>query len=199
MAIILEDGTGRGNKCRVNDENKLETFAINQNSANFHNNSGNRYNLNTDDTTITNDGESVLLYIKNNESRELVIDAFVIILGASTGGSGDAKGYIYRNPTLGTIISNATPMSIISNLNYGSSNALTADIFKGAQGSTQTNGVKSLTTIMTAGATNVISVGDIVLPKGSSVALGITPPAGNTSMNIHVAALCYLRLSAFNL
>ena len=189
--MIIEDGTGTGQSVKVDDLNRFYTNGIEQNVANFHNISGDRYNLNTDDITLTSDSESVLMYIKNNDPRDLVVDAIVQILGASTGGSGNLKSYVYRNPTGGTIVSDATAIAIESNLNYGSNNTLTADIYAGAEGKTQTGGVKSLTSILTPPTTNIISVGDIILPKGQSIAVSIIPQSGNTSMLVHIAALVY--------
>lgn len=189
--MILEDGTGTGRTAKIDAENRLYVNAIEQNVANWHNIDGDRYNINTDDMTLTTANESLCLYIKNNDARDLVIDSIVQICGASTGGSGDLKSYIYRNPTAGTIVSDATAASIISNLNYGSSNELTADIYEGGEGKTQTGGSKSLTSILTPPVTNIISVGDIILPKGASLAVSIQPPSGNTSMNVHIAALVY--------
>lgn len=192
MAEEIIDGKGTGNRARVDSLGRLYTNAISQDVADYHNTGGDRYNINTDDIILTSANESLLLYIKNNESRDLVVDSIVQIIGSSTGGSGQLKSYIYRNPTGGTIVTDEVACPIISNLNYGSSNSLTADIFKGAEGKTQTSGAASLTSLLTPPTTNLVRVGGIIVPQGSSIAISIQPPTGNTSMNINIAALVYL-------
>jgi hypothetical protein len=192
MAEQIIDGTGTGNRTKVDSLGRLYSNSIIQDVADYHNTGGDRYNINTDDITLTSANESVLLYIKNNESRDLVVDSVIQIIGSSTGGTGQLKSYIYRNPTGGTIVTDETAATIISNLNYGSSNSLTADIFKGDEGKTQTGGSSSLTSLLTPPTTNLVRVGGIILPQGSSIAVSIQPPTGNTSMTVNIAALVYL-------
>jgi hypothetical protein len=191
MAEQIIDGTGTGNRTKVDSLGRLYTNTISQDVADYHNTGGDRYNINTDDITLTSANESVFLYIKNNGSRDLVVDSVIQIIGSSTGGTGQLKSYIYRNPTGGTIVTDETAATIISNLNYGSSNSLTADIYKGAEAKTQTGGSASLTSLLTPPTTNLVRVGGIILPQGSSIAVSIQPPTSNTSMTVNIAALVY--------
>jgi len=192
MAEEIIDGKGTGSRARVDQLGRLYTNAISQDVADYHNIGGDRYNINTDDLTLTTANESVLLYIKNNDSRDLVVDSVIQIIGSSTGGVGQLKSYIYRNPTGGTIVTDETEAAIISNLNYGSTNTLTGNIYMGAEGKTQTGGVASLTSILTPPITNLVRVGGIIIPKGASIAVSIQPPTSNTSMTVNIAALVYL-------
>ena len=198
MQVEIIDGTGTGARAKVDSLGRVYGNTISQDVADYHNTDGDRYNINTDDITLTTANESVLLYIKNNEARDLVVDSVIQIIGSSTGGVGQLKSYIYRNPTGGTIVTDETASPIISNLNYGSSNLLTADIFKGDEGKTQTGGSASLTSLLTPPTSNLVRVGGIILPQGASIAISIQPPASNTSMTVNIAALVYLLKEAFN-
>ena len=189
--VLIKDATGTGNTVKVDVNNRLHAQTVTQNRADEHCDTGDRYNVNTDDITLTSANESAILYLKNTGDEDIVIDASVYILGPSTGGSGSFQGYIYSNPTGGTIISNADAVGINANLNLSSSNTLAADIYKGAEGYTQTGGTKIISAIGNPPFTNVISIGKIIIPKTKSIVMTATPPSGNTSMLIHCAYLCY--------
>ena len=67
-------------------------------------------------------------------------------------------------------------------------------IYKGANAATVTDGTDSIYTIYSgAGFRGAIDVGDIILPKGSSLAVEITTQSSNSSMAVAVAAEVYLR------
>lgn len=193
MAETIQDGTGQGFEAKVDSRNRLATTGVNIAEKNEANKNGDAFNVNTLDVTLTSTTTSAVLYIKNNEPRSVRIPKIIYILGTSTGGSGDFKIEVIRNPTTGTIITTATDAGIVSNRNYGSSTTLDADVFKGTEGATVTNGTKSVSTIFAStGMRAVIDVGEIEIPKGSSLAVEITPPSGNTSLIIQIALELYL-------
>ena len=98
-----------------------------------------------------------------------------------------------RNPNTGTIISGATDVDIVSNRNFGSNRELVKDTFKGAEGTTLTNGDDFASTTRSSGSTVIHFDGDvIVLPKGTSLGVNVTPQASNTSMVVKVAIIGYL-------
>ena len=129
--------------------------------------------------------------MKNTDTPTIVIDSYVFILGASTGGSGSFQGYIYKNPTGGTIISNADAVGINANLDISSSKTLSADVYKGAEGYTISGATKIISAIGNPPLTNSVSIGKTRLSKNDSIAVTIKPPSGNTSMLCHFAVLCY--------
>jgi hypothetical protein len=125
------------------------------------------------------------LYLKNNGDVDLAILTIGFLLGNSTGGIGDLTLDVVKNPTTGTLISGATNVAINENKNAGSSQTLSVDAFKGAEGSTITNGTDwYYSTVPGDARTYVINTGSLVIPKGSSVSVSVTPQGSNSSMNL---------------
>lgn len=195
MSITIKDGTGSGNVAKVTDEKRLETSAVTETEKDHACILGDTYNINTGDITLTDANETTVLYIKNNESNPLVLTALIYNLGASTGGSGDVKINVLRNPTTGDIVTNASAVEAVSNQNYGSSKSLTADVYKGATADAViTDGTVSVSTRSASNTGRiVVSLGALVIPQGSSLAVNYTPPASNTSQICQFAAACFVK------
>jgi hypothetical protein len=84
-------------------------------------------------------------------------------------------------------------VGISSNRNFGSSNTLTVDAYKGTEGATFTDGTKAVSTIFAStGIRAAIDIGEIALPKGASLGVEVTPPTGNTSLTLQIATEAYL-------
>lgn len=195
MSITIKDGTGSGNVAKVTNEKRLETSAVTETEKDHACILGDTYNINTGDITLTDANETTVLYIKNNESNPLVLTALIYNLGASTGGSGDVKINVLRNPTTGDIVTNASAVEAVSNQNYGSSKSLTADVYKGATADAViTDGTVSVSTRSASNTGRiVVSLGALVIPQGSSLAVNYTPPASNTSQICQFAAACFVK------
>jgi hypothetical protein len=69
---------------------------------------------------------------------------------------------------------------------------LSADVFRGVEGDTFTNGTIFADT--TRGNTGVVEFDAdvLVLPRGSSIGVEVTPQPSNTSMSVKVAVVGYL-------
>jgi len=191
--MIIHNGVGNGNKARVTKDNRLDTNAINENQIDHAAELGDRYNLNTGDINLTSANESSVFYLKNNEDKDLYVASLIYNLGTSTGGSGDWVIDVYRNPTAGTVVSDATAVEMNSNQNFGSNKTLTADVYKGDEAKTLTDGDKTISTRSPSNGRILISLGALVIPKGTSLGIKITPPASNTSVNVQVAAACFVK------
>lgn len=193
MAEQIKDGSGSSFLAKVNKSNQLETSAVISDIALERNESGDAYNLNTGIITITDAVETPLIYFKNNETEDFIIEAVALGMFNSTGGSSTANVFatFIRNPTTGTIISNANNVDINSNRNYGSSKTLSVDAFKGATGNTLTNGSDHILVRISAGSRSLIGINEVI-PKGSTFAVKIKPPTSNTSMDMYVAIIGYL-------
>lgn len=191
--MIIENGVGSSQKLRVNDNNEAHTYSVTVTEEEFSNKRGDAYNINTGLITLTDAVDTPVLYIKNNENRNLIIKAEVFGLGTSTGGTATETVDItvVRNPTAGTTISNANNVDINSNRNYGSSNVLSADVYKGATGETITDGDDHLF-IFSPDFSRVFATINEIIPQGKSIAVKIQAPTSNTSMPVYVAAICYL-------
>jgi len=193
MAEQILDGKGTGKRAGVNENNRLLTFAISERLSVAAAENGENYNVNTGSITLTTANESAVLYVKNNEEKNFIIEDVIVIFGASTGGTGDLSIELIRNPTTGTIISGASDADVVGNRNFGSSREFVADVYKGAEGNTLTNGdLFSDTTRSTASTVVHFDADVIVLPKGTTLGVNITPQPSNTSMSVKVAVVGYL-------
>jgi len=191
---IIQDGTGRGYTAKVNSENQLNVASISTPAEENASTHGLSYNINTGIITLTNTTKTPVLYIKNNEDLDLVIGSLIYQTGASTGGSGNILVEVVRNPTAGTIVSNAVAVEMNINRNFGSSRALSVNAYKGATGNTLTDGTKAFESILATATQRIaVATGAIIIPKGASIAIQITPSTGNTSMAVEFAVACYLK------
>ena len=191
-SMSIKDGSS-GYIAKVDSSNRLQTYSVTIDEANQANASGDAYNINTGDITLTNAVETPVLYIKNNEDRDLHISAFVLWAGTSTGGTATlgTKWVVVRNPTGGTIVDNATGVDIESNRNFGSNNTVLLDSYKGATGNTMTGGDDHVIVRGTLLSRTLVQL-DEVIPKGSSIGIKVTPPTSNTSLIVYAAAITHL-------
>ena len=186
LVYIIKDGSGTGNTAMVDDKNRLRTMATIETGGTDAALVGDLFNINTETINLTSSGASSLLYIKNTNLVPWIVDRVFYNAGESTGGTGDFLAEVIANPKEGTLISAGVAL-IAHNLNFGSNKVLAADLLKGAEGSTITDGVVRVSTIIpTSGSRVLIAFDAIVMPAGSSLAIKITPQTGNTSMNIQV-------------
>jgi hypothetical protein len=194
--MIIKDGTGTGNQLRVDANNRAHTFSISLSENQEATFSGDNYNLNSGELTLTSANESGVLYLKNTSATDLVIDRLAPSTMASTGGTGNERLImrVYRNPTGGTLISNATEADILSNKNFGSNEAIDALVYKGVEGATVTGGSLSYIVYVSNGGSAVIPV-DLVLPRGTSLAVTFEPTTGNTSQNVYFATSAHYAIA----
>lgn len=180
MGFEITDGTGKGYSAGVDSKNRILTSTINETTFQHAAEIGEAYFIGTPQINLTNASGSAIFFIENNEDKPLILGQFFIIAEATTGGSPNIfRATWYKNPTS---ISSATN-TVALNQNFGSSNELNATIQYGAQGSTVTGGGVAAILSFPIGQFNQIEA-NLVLEKGSSFALVVTPPAGNTSMNV---------------
>jgi hypothetical protein len=124
-----------------------------------------------------------------------VIKEIIIIPSASTGGVGNALIQIKKNPTAGTIVSNAVDFTAINNRDFSSSNDITndANLYKGVEGDTLTDGENfAITTRDNFDEPITFDAGGIILKKGNSLGICITPPTGNTAQTWVVALVGFV-------
>lgn len=196
MSEVLIKNPGTGDIAQVTPQGYLKSVTVKEDLKDHACDTGiaRKFNINTGDITLTNATATSVLYIKNTSTEgDFVMDAFIYNLGNTTGGSGDVKIDIIRNPTAGDIITNANNVLVgtgnEANQNFGSANILTGLFYKGASGETAfTNGD---VTVSTRSASNTgrifINLGAITIPQGSSIGVNYTPPSGNTSQIIQIA------------
>jgi len=191
MAII-ESGKS-GDTMEVDSKNRAHVLAVVIDEALEANGSGDAFNINTGAITLTNATDSAVLYVQNNETRDLHIRAIAIGMKTSTGGAAAdmAEVTIVRNPTGGDIITDASAVAINSNRNYGSPKTLSVDAFKGDVDKTLSGGEDHLFIFQNDGSRLFASI-DEILTKGTAIGIKIKPPASNTSMVVYAALICHL-------
>jgi archaellum component FlaG (FlaF/FlaG flagellin family) len=196
MNFYITDGK-TGQTAEVSN-NRLKTESVTQDESKLSTINGTGFNINTGNITLTNATKTAVLYLKNTGDNDIIVDKLFYILGTTTGGAGNLFVEVLRNPSAGTIVSGATSVSINVNRNFGSNNTISALAYKGATGSTFTDGADAIGTIAqvssTQGSTIQVTAGSIVLKKGASLGINITPPVGNTSMICQFALEVYQKV-----
>jgi hypothetical protein len=187
--MIFEDGTGKGNKAKVDGNNRLHTQAITETEALHAVEAGDAYNINTGNITFSAAG--TMLYLLNSEDKDLVVEA--IAIGIGTGATSDmGELTIERNTTAGDLISDATAVAMNQNRNFGSNKTLTATAYKGKSGGTSTGG-NDIIYVYTGTDTRVFLTINLVLPKGSSMAVTYDPKLSSGSVKAYCAAIVFLK------
>jgi len=181
MSTIIQDGAGTKRKLKITNANRalVQSVVITEEDEAIIRGEG--YQIVSGTQSFTGSTETGILYIKNNDDRDFVLDRAVLILGSAVGASSDADWTftVLRNPTQGTTIDNASPAGV-SNSNHGSANTPNVTSYKGPEGSTLTNGTGAPQPIKQSIDRIILPLGRR-LPKGTSIGFKITPPAGVTS------------------
>ena len=188
MEVKIKSGN-EGYVAKVDKHKRLHVDAITFGRSEQEVELGNAYSINTGSFNLTSDSKSACLYFKNTEDFDAVITIAVYIFGNSNA-NGDTTIDLIKNPSTGTIIDNAVICDMPGvNRNFGSSLTLKESTvsYKGAEGNTFTNGEKLISSIIQTPSRTPIVIGDMVLPKGSSIGFDVTPPTGNTNMPMQMA------------
>ena len=194
----IEDGTGQGYAARVDKTNRLEVAASVVDEERVAILAGEAWAIGTGLLQFTSANNAAVIYIKNESEADLIVDRFRVMFGTSTGGAGDWLFRIDRNPTGGTIISNASPAGVL-NINHGASTTPDGLFYKSSVNpiagtpDTVTGGQGSQFPIKSTGENQLIIPAGRILPTGSSLALQVQPPAGNTDADINIVTRCYYR------
>jgi len=192
--MTIQDGTGKGFSAEVDSDNRLHTNTVSRNEVEQSIFLGNGYNINTGLVSITNAGvDNAVWYLKNDGTDDVVIQEILIILGTSTGGSGDGTLKVFRNPTSGTIISGALEVEANVNRNFSSSNQLDVTTYKGATAATFTDGTTFGSTNRSGSAVINFTSTPFLLKKGNSVGITWAAATSNTSQTVRGATTAFVR------
>jgi len=191
--VRIESGSGNGVDAKVGTDLRLYTDAVTNTRATKVLEAGNAYNINTGVVSIS--AETGMLYLKNNEDKNLLVEAVAVGIGAgSFNSSSFAKITVIRNPSTGTLIeSTPTTVPIAANRLFSSSNTLTADMYvAGASGDTITNGDDTIIIAAANAQSRVFATIDLELAKGNSIGIKVDPNLSSGSTNVYVALVCHL-------
>lgn len=178
----IEDGIGRGYLVGIDSTNRIETHTATVDEERLGAIEGDSFQIGSAIVAFTAATESAILYVKNTSSKNLIIERLRLHLGTVTGGTGDWTLATVRNPTAGTIISNATAASVV-NINHGSSREPIGLFYRGVQGSTFTDGTVTAFPVKSSGDGNILMPLGRILPTGASMGIRLTPPTGTTAAN----------------
>lgn len=182
MAQQIEDGTGTGNRVKVTERNRLETFSITESRlADISLKTGKAFIITSDFVALTTTGSfNGMLYILNNSDENLFIDKVRVC------GTGSAmqsmQTEFYKGATTGTLISDANAGRAFS-ANLGSAETFVGTVYAASgDGKTVTNGdTISQFTIHLPGHTIQEYDGALILPKGTSLTVAVKPGASTTA------------------
>ena len=192
MAEQIKDGSGKGNLAKVDGNLRLSTRSVTNNESEQATKEGLSYNINTGFITLTDDNETPILYVINNEPTQLHVTSVILGVGASTGGSGiNPRFRVSKNPTSGTIVSNATSVDIVSNRNFSSNTSFQGSAYKGVTGDTLSGNGDHILGFASSTSRTVLPV-DEILERGDSLGVYITPETSNTSTVVYCALVTHL-------
>ena len=188
MATIIQDGTGTGDRLRITPFNRLLSQAVIITEEDDAISRGDGYQIASGPVAFTGANASAVLYTKNDDDRDFVLDRAVLILGTAVGATATADWtvQVLRNPTAGTIITNELAAGI-SNSNHGSANVPVGPNYKGVESDTFTDGTGAAQPIKQSIDRIILPLGRR-LPKGTTIGFRITPPAGTTAATALIVA-----------
>ena len=174
-----------GIQAEVNNRHQLSVAATSESQVVVEALRGGAFLATTGVVNLTSSDYSHLIYVKNNESVQWVIPLISGTFGA-TDGTGDVLMQFTINPTGGTLVTGGTDFTP-ANLNFGGGVALAGAFRIGAEGSTISGGFSADPSLIPEGvALREFPGNPIILAPGTSLAMGIKPPTGNSSMNIQL-------------
>ena len=177
---VIKDGL-TGNTAKVGSDNKVHTRSVQTNSFQEALLDGRSFRLASGVQTLTSDTLSEIIYVKNNDTRDMFLEEVITTFGNSNV-TGDILVGFKLNPPTGTIIDDAVGIFAL-NTNIGASSVADVAAYSGGEGKTA-DGIAGFSLFSEAGIYSNKSVA--VIPHGSSFTLSVTPPAGNTSMNTQI-------------
>lgn len=191
MTTVIKDGR-TGTTAEIDSSNRLRTFAITQKELTSSSLDGDTFFITSDIETLTTANESFIFHMENTDSVDWIVDSFATLYGKSTGGTGiDFKQRAVLNETGGTLISAGTAITPL-NMNIGSPKTLTGIFLQGVEGSTITGGTSVPDALVLKDQIFVsLTSGVVIIAAGTSVNVGITPPTGNTSLNVQATFIIH--------
>jgi len=184
--VLIDDGKGRGFKAEVDSSNQLKVFSVTESELIDRIEAAKGYSISSGILDLTNTSANGILYFKSNESNDVFVNGLHVQIGESAGATDALLIELIRNPSTGTLISDANTVTPV-NFNFGSSDTLSGDSFlASAAAKTVTDGTVITRFLVPELGEYDVPFPLIILQKGNAVAVRITPATGNTSVDINV-------------
>lgn len=185
MGFQIQDGKGTGYIAGVDSTNRLQTRTISESLFQTSTKNGDAFFLGSPPITLTSSGSSAVIFIQNDGDVDLLLQEGIFTSGDASGSSLNVFTTTwYKNPTdiLGTTV---TPL----NQNFGSSLELDAVVKYGSHLAGVSGGTVVAQLLFPIKQFNKLET-DLVLTKGSSLAISVNAPQGTTSMPVQIGFKC---------
>jgi hypothetical protein len=184
MSTTIQDGSGKGYQAKVDETNRLSIRGVTEDIQLESTVNGDNYFVGTPFLTQTSATENGLLFFTSSEDFSLFAKTFSSEARYSTGGT--FQNYLI-NIYIGIPESSLTGSWIDftpPNLNFGSSKTL-AGTFKygNPAGATGFSGSPKIQLAFPINVYNQVAT-NLIVQKGQTVLLTVTPPTSNTSMPV---------------
>ena len=187
---VISDGAD-GFTAKVDELRRLTTFATIQADSTAASLNGDTFFISHPVINLTSDAESYVIYVENIDTVDWVVNEFATDYGPSTGGIGDFLTRFVSNPTGGTLIDSGSD-AFAANMNLAQPQTLSGTFKYGAEGSTITGGTNVPQGLVVSDTrAGRFTGGPIVIGPGTKFALSVTPPTGNTDMNVQVSIILH--------
>ena len=195
MTGVIKSGDS-GKTARVDGDNRLSTFSVTQSEGISKARSGQAFLITHPVVELTDDAESFVFYLRNDDTVSWILEDISVTYGKSTGGEGlEFSTRAVVNPSGGSLLSGDDGAAI--NLKVGAPQILASTVKSGAQGATATGGSSLFPSIVISDQrTNTFIGGPVVLPPSTAFASAVTPPTGNTSLKIKLNMLAFRDLES---
>jgi len=190
MSSVTIKDSSTGYIAEVNSSKRLQTRSVTVSEQQQRSNDGYGFNLNTGTIALTSANESAVMYVKYTGTKTLHVQSVAVGVGKLGVSSDPVLVKMYRNPTNGTIVTNAVAGVQFGNRNFGTATQLTSDFYKGVEGDTLTGG--DLIAQFYANQSNRLFADiDFILPPQTSIGISLTPNDDGTGGNVYVALICH--------
>lgn len=178
MSTVIENGAGDGKKLAINGRNEAKVFAVTESEAQAASEVGDAYNINTGDISSLTAGDASLIYFKNDEDTDVIIEAIAVGIRGFTGLSDMATVTVIRDPTGGDLLTDETAVAMNINRNFGSSKTLkaTSSAYKGKAAGTISGGTDAIQFYQSNNSRLYAAI-NLEIPRGSSLAIKVDSDA----------------------
>ena len=192
MPAII-DGTGKNYSAQVDDKFRLVTFSTEKSLSQRAVEAGQAWTFGGT-VTVTDATQQGFLYVKNGLSVPFHVEKLIISFGVSTGGTTAESSLVkvWKNPTTGTLVSEATAATIKTNRLFSSAEVLSSSVlvYTGDATATVTDGtllsVANFQPALTAGTIQMPV--NFILGTNNSFAVTVTANVTNSSLIAYVVA-----------
>jgi hypothetical protein len=184
--MLIKDADGKA--WVINGKGEGKVFSVQESEAQAASELGDAYNINTGEETFAASTNSALLYFKNDEDTDVIVEAIALGFRNSTTTDDLLAVYVERNPTGGTLVDATTDVGMNENRNFGSSKTLktTSLAYKStAQNQTLTGG-EDIILLHASKAGRTFATINLDIPRGSSIGIRV--------VSASLATTCYAAL-----